>query len=102
LNGSLATKVRYRPAFYGVIAAATIAGVLMNLLHVDPIRALFLSAVLNGAVAPPLLALIVLLGSDGGFMQDKVSGRWSKGLTWIATGVMGIAAMAMLVTMVVP
>jgi NRAMP (natural resistance-associated macrophage protein)-like metal ion transporter len=100
LKGSLATKARYRPAFYGVIAAATAAGVVMNFMHVDPIRALFTAAVINGAVAPPLLVLIVLLGSDRGFMKNRVSGPWSKVLTWIAAGAMATATVAMLVTTV--
>ena len=101
LKGSLATKARYRPAFYGVIAAATAAGVLMNFMHIDPIRALFLAAVINGAVAAPLLILIVLLGSDRGFMKGRVSGPWSRVLTWITTGAMATATVAMLVTIAV-
>ncbi|MGH7876802.1 MAG: Nramp family divalent metal transporter, partial [Candidatus Dormibacteraceae bacterium] len=74
LKGALAVKPWYRPTFYGIMAVATIAGVGFNLLHVDPIRALFLTAVINGVVAPPLLILIVLLGSDRAVMAARVSG----------------------------
>jgi NRAMP (natural resistance-associated macrophage protein)-like metal ion transporter len=102
LRGSLASKAWYSPAFYGVIAAATLAGVALNFLHIDPIRALFLAAVLNGVVAPPLLVLITLLGSDRRFMKDRVSGPWSRLLTWAAATLMTLAALAMLVTLVLP
>jgi Mn2+/Fe2+ NRAMP family transporter len=70
----------------------------MNFLGINPIKALFLTAVINGVVAPPLLVLIVLLGSDRAVMKDKVSGPLSKTLTWAATGIMGVAAVALLVT----
>jgi NRAMP (natural resistance-associated macrophage protein)-like metal ion transporter len=98
-SGTLGFKVMYRPTFYGVIGAATVAGVAMNFAHVDAIRALFLTAVINGVVAPPLLLLIVLLGSDTAFMGDRVSGGWSKLLTWAATILMALAAIAMSWTM---
>ena len=98
LKGALSVKPWYRPTFYGVIALSTIVGVVLNLLHIDPIRALFLTAVINGVVAPPLMVLIVLLGSDRALMADKASGWVSKTFTWIATGVMGAAAIALLLT----
>jgi NRAMP (natural resistance-associated macrophage protein)-like metal ion transporter len=98
LPGSLAAKPRYRPTFYAILAAATVAGAGMNFLHVDPIRALFVTAVINGMVAPPLLVLIVLLASDRRIMRDRVSGALSKTLTWAATGAMSIAALALVWT----
>jgi NRAMP (natural resistance-associated macrophage protein)-like metal ion transporter len=95
-KGGLAVKPQYRPTFYGIILASTLIGVLMNFLHVDTIKALFLTAVINGMVAPPLLILIVLLGSDRRVMADQVSGRLSKGLTWAAAALMSVAAAALL------
>jgi Mn2+/Fe2+ NRAMP family transporter len=68
----------------------------MNFLHVDPIRALFYSAMINGLVAPPLMLLIVLLGADRRIMKDKVSGTLSKVLTWIGTAAMTAAAAALI------
>jgi NRAMP (natural resistance-associated macrophage protein)-like metal ion transporter len=99
VKGGLSAKPWYRPTFYGIMALATIAGVGLNLLHIDPIRALFVTAVINGVVAPPLLVLIVLLGSDRKFMAENVSGLVSKSLTWLATIVMSVAAIALLVTL---
>jgi Mn2+/Fe2+ NRAMP family transporter len=101
IRGSLAMKPQYRPTFYLIMAAATITGVAMNFMHIDPIRALFVTAVINGVVAPPLLVLIVLLGSDKAIMKSKASGTLSRALTWTATGLMGLAAMAMFATMLV-
>ncbi|MEP7105264.1 MAG: Nramp family divalent metal transporter [Chloroflexota bacterium] len=58
LKGALSTKPRYRPTLYAVMALAVLAGVGINLLHIDTIRALFLTAVINGMVAPPLMILM--------------------------------------------
>lgn len=95
-EGDLGSKPWYRPTFYGIIAAGTLAGVTMNFLHIDAIRALFWTAVINRVVAPPLLILIVLLGSDATVMKGRVSGRLSRILTWTATGAMGAAAVTLL------
>jgi Mn2+/Fe2+ NRAMP family transporter len=100
LHGTMATKPRYRPTFYLIIVLATLAGVAMNFLHIDPIRALFVTAVINGLVAPPLLLLIVLLAGDRTMMRDKVSGPLSQTLTWAATALMSVAAIALLATTV--
>jgi NRAMP (natural resistance-associated macrophage protein)-like metal ion transporter len=102
LPGTLATKPRYRPTFYLIVVLATVTGVAMNFMGINPIRALFITAVINGLVAPPLLILIVLLASDRNVMRDKVSGTLSKTLTWTATGVMSLAAVALLVTTLHP
>jgi NRAMP (natural resistance-associated macrophage protein)-like metal ion transporter len=99
LRGNLASKPRYRPTFYIMLALATIVGVVLNFAHLDPIRALFISAVINGVVAPPLLLLIVLLGADAAVMKRYVSGKLSLTLTGIATAFMALAATGMFVSM---
>jgi Mn2+/Fe2+ NRAMP family transporter len=98
LRGSLASKPRYRPTFYLMLSLATLGGVAMNVVQLDPMRALFLAGVINGVLAPPLLLLIVLLGRDQRIMQRHVSGRLSLALTGLATAVMALAAGALLVT----
>jgi len=102
LKGDLSDKPRYRPTFYAIMAISTIAGISLNLVGIDPIRALFITAVINGLVAPPLLILIVLLGSDRKIMKERTSGAISRSLTWITTGVMAVAAVALLVTLLLP
>ena len=98
LKGALADKPAYRPTFYGIMAIATVAGIAINLVGINPIRALFVTAIINGLVAPPLMVLIVLLGSSRDVMGERVSGRLSKTLCWVATAVMGAAAAALVVT----
>jgi NRAMP (natural resistance-associated macrophage protein)-like metal ion transporter len=99
LRGSLASKPQQRPTFYVILILATVVGVVMNFVHLDPIRALFISAVINGVVAPPLLLLIVLLGADVAVMKRYVSGRLSLALTGATTVFMAVAAITMFVTM---
>jgi len=98
-GGSLASKPRQRPTFYLILTLATVAGVAMNFIHLDPIRALFIAAVINGVVAPPLLLLIVLLGLDRAVMKRYVSGNVSLALTGMATVLMAAAAITMFVMM---
>jgi Mn2+/Fe2+ NRAMP family transporter len=96
IKGGLDQKPQYAPTFYAMILFSTIAGVLMNFLRVDPIKALFLTAVINGMVAPPLMILITLLGADRTLMGKRVSGRLSQALSWTATVLMSTAALTLL------
>ncbi len=98
-GGSLASKPQQQPTFYLILTLATVAGVAMNFIHLDPIRALFIAAVINGVVAPPLLLLIVLLGLDPAVMKRYVSGKVSLALTGTATVFMAAAAITMFVMM---
>jgi NRAMP (natural resistance-associated macrophage protein)-like metal ion transporter len=97
LRGDLASKPRHRPTFYVILAAATVAGVVMNFMHLDPIHALFVAAVINGVVAPPLLFLIVWLGRDRRIMKGRASGRLSLTLTGLTTVGMAVAAAILVV-----
>jgi NRAMP (natural resistance-associated macrophage protein)-like metal ion transporter len=102
MRGSLADKARSRPAFYAILTLALAGGLVISLLGIDPIKALVITAIINGIVAPPMLALIALLGRDRRVMGRRTSGRLSTTLLWITTGVMTIAALALLVTAVFP
>jgi len=85
-------------AFYGTIAAATLVGAALNFSPLDPIKALFWSAVINGVAAVPIMAMIMLMGSRAAVMRQFVLGRWLKTLGWLATGVMAAAAVGMFAT----
>jgi Mn2+/Fe2+ NRAMP family transporter len=85
-------------AFYGVIAAATLVGAALNFTPLDPIRALFWSAVINGVAAVPIMGMIMLLGSRQKVMHQFTLRPWLKGLGWLATAVMGVAALGMFAT----
>ena len=102
MKGSLADKARSRPAFYAVLTLALIGGLVISLLGIDPIKALVVTAIINGIVAPPMLALIAVLGRDGTVMGSKRSGILSTTLLWVTTGVMAVAALALLVTALIP
>lgn len=99
-GGGLQLRPRSRPTFYSVIVVATVVGVLLNLVGVNPIRALFLTAVLNGLVAPPLLVLITITASDRRVMGRHVSGSAARIIGWIAAGVMSAAALGLLLTLI--
>jgi len=61
-----------------------------------------ITAIINGIVAPPMLALIALLSRDRSVMGPRRSGALSNGLLWITTAVMTVAALALLLTFAVP
>jgi NRAMP (natural resistance-associated macrophage protein)-like metal ion transporter len=85
-------------AFYGAIAAATLVGAALNFTPLDPIKALFWSAVINGVAAVPIMTLIMLMASRQAVMREFTLGPWLKTLGWLATAVMAIAAVGMFAT----
>jgi Mn2+/Fe2+ NRAMP family transporter len=99
--GGLARKPKAAKAFYGTIALATGFGMIFNLLPIDPIKALFWTAVINGVVAVPVMVMMMLLGG-----RIDVMGRFTlptvlKVVGWLATGVMALVVAAMFVTMAI-
>lgn len=91
----LERKARDARGFYGVIAVSVIAGLLIQYSPISPMKALFWSAVINGVVAVPLMVVIILLASKPSVMGAHTSGRSIIVLGWIATFVMGLAAILM-------
>jgi Mn2+/Fe2+ NRAMP family transporter len=83
--------------FYGIIAISVLAGLGIQYLPVSPMKALFWSAVINGVVAVPLMAVIILLVSRKSVMGAFTASWTLIVLGWIATGVMGAAAVRMLI-----
>jgi Mn2+/Fe2+ NRAMP family transporter len=97
-RASLESKPRHARKFYYVLSAATILGVCLNFLGMDPIRALFLSAVVNGIVAVPLMFLLMLVSQKPAIVGKFVLPRYLRLVGWIATGVMLVASLGFLVT----
>src|SRR5205823_14182322 len=97
-RGSLEQKPRGAKKFYGVMAIAMLLGLGLNFAKLNAIRMLFLSAVLNGLLAPPLILLIVLLTNDRRVMGRLVNPPVLRILGWAAFAVMSAAAVAMLFT----
>jgi NRAMP (natural resistance-associated macrophage protein)-like metal ion transporter len=81
--------------FYGVIAASVLIGLVIQYSPISPMKALFWSAVINGIVAVPLLAVIVVLVSKKSVMGQYTASWPTIILGWIATAVMGAAAVRM-------
>jgi len=82
-------------AFYGVIAVSVLIGFAMQFSPIPPMKALFWSAVINGVVAVPLMVVVILLASRRSVMGDFTAPRTLIVLGWIATAVMGAAAVGM-------
>ncbi len=97
-TSGLSRKPRDARGFYGVIVAGTVFGVLFNFLGINPIDALFWTAVLNGFLAPPLLVLVMLVANDRTIMGARTNGRRLNVLGWGTTIVMFAAAIGLVVT----
>jgi NRAMP (natural resistance-associated macrophage protein)-like metal ion transporter len=74
--------------FYGVISAATLVGLCLNFARIDPVKALFWSAVLNGLVAGPLMAVIMTIASSKKVMGKFALTPYLRIAGWFATLVM--------------
>ena len=94
----LARKPRRAKAFYAAIAVATLLGVLLNMSPIDPIKALFWSAVINGVVAVPVMALMMHLSSHKAAMGEFKLHPGLKVVGWAATAVMALAAVGLFAT----
>ena len=85
-------------AFYATIAVATGIGMLINVMPIDPIKALFWAAVLNGVCAVPLMAIAMLMARNRRVMGDFVLSQPLTLVGWLATAVMALIAVAMFAT----
>jgi len=85
-------------AFYATIAVATLIGIVINFVDIDPIKALFWSAVLNGIVAVPLMIVMMLMTMRPEVMGNFILPRplWAMG--WLSTAVMAFTVLTMLAT----
>ena len=99
-EGSLELPARSAPGFYLVVTAATLAGLGAALTPLDPIRMLFWSAVVNGVVAVPLMAAMMVVVASSKIMGKFAASRTLTISGWCATALMAVVVAAMLVTSV--
>jgi NRAMP (natural resistance-associated macrophage protein)-like metal ion transporter len=92
-------KLKRAKEFYAIIAATTLVGMLINFLGINPIDALFWTAVINGFLAPPLLVVIMLISNNKRVMGSRTNGRWINILGWLTASIMSIAALALVFTL---
>ncbi len=97
-KSGLDEKPREAKRFYGVIAASTLIGVAIDFLGINPISALFWTAVINGVVAPPLLVVVMLVANNKRVMGPRTNGIFTNIVGWLAAAVMFAAAIGMFVT----
>lgn len=98
-RGTLEDRPRLAKKFYAVMGAAMILGLSLNYAGINAVKMLFWSAVLNGVLAPPLIALVVLLTSSKKVMGERVNPPILKWLGWATALIMAAAAVAMFATM---
>ena len=93
-------KPKKAQAFYGTIVIATLSGIAITFSPLDPIKALFWSAVINGFVAVPVMAMMMFISSNKNIMGKFAVKGVLRGVGWLATGVMAAAAIVMVVAAV--
>jgi NRAMP (natural resistance-associated macrophage protein)-like metal ion transporter len=97
-TSGLDEKPRHAKKFYGIIALSTLVGVSIDFLGINPIRALFWTAVINGVVAPPLLVIVMLIANNKRVMGKRTNGLAANIVGWLAAAVMFAAAIGMVLT----
>ena len=97
LKEGLSKKPGLTPGFYGVIAASTLVGMLISWLGIDPIRALYYAAALNGLAAPPLMVLVILIANNKKIMGKFVNKRIGNIVGWMIVLVMTIAGILLII-----
>ena len=84
--------------FYAIIIVATAIGTVMGSLEVDPIKALIWSAIINGVISVPIMAVMMRIGQSERIMGELTISRRHRYLGWAATGIMALAVIFMLLT----
>jgi Mn2+/Fe2+ NRAMP family transporter len=97
-KASLENSPHEAPRFYGAICAATGIGLVMNFLHIDPVKALVWAAVLNGIVAAPLMVVIMLMASSRKVMGKFKVPSYLLWMGWFAAGVMACVCAGVFLT----
>jgi NRAMP (natural resistance-associated macrophage protein)-like metal ion transporter len=95
----LARKPMEAKAFYGTLVVATLVGTVLNFLPVDPIRALYWSAVINGVTVAPIIVFMMLMACSRRVMGDFTLSSPLKLLGWLAVTVMSLCIVGLAATM---
>jgi Mn2+/Fe2+ NRAMP family transporter len=96
-KGGLDSKLWEAREFYAIVALATIGGTVLNFTGIDPIKALFWSAVINGVIAVPIMVVMMLLAANPEVMGTFAVRSRLSWLGWLATFIMGVAVVTMLI-----
>lgn len=85
--------------FYGVIGLATLIGMAIHFVPIDPMRFLYWSAILNGVIVVPIMAVLMIVASRGQIMGRFALPAPLRLAGWVTTAVMGLIVLAMLVAL---
>ena len=88
-------KLKRAHGFYGIITIATVVGLMINFIGINPIKALVFTAVFNGIAAVPLIFIIARMAASRKIMGEYKSGWLSNIFVWATFVLMGAAAVAM-------
>ena len=97
-RSGLDEKPRHARKFYAVIAVSTLIGVAIDFIGINPISALFWTAVINGLIAPPLLVVVMFISNNKKAVGHRTNGLFTNIIGWLAVLVMFAAAIGMFMT----
>jgi len=96
-NNGLEEKFSKARGFYLIIILSIFVGLIMNFIGINPIKALYWSAFLNGVIALPLLAIIMKIGGDKKIMGSETNPMWVKIFGWSAVIATTLALIGMII-----
>ncbi|MDO8639920.1 MAG: divalent metal cation transporter [Nitrosarchaeum sp.] len=96
----LSKKFKEAKSFYLIIASSTLVGLGINFIGLDPIRALYYAAIINGIIAVPLLIAVIKVANDKKILHKHTNRRLSNVLGWITVAIMGFSIIIMIFTWV--
>jgi NRAMP (natural resistance-associated macrophage protein)-like metal ion transporter len=94
----LERKLKEAKAFYGVLAVATLIGLMINFTKLDPIKALVWAAIINGVTAAPVMCFMMLMANSPKIIGKRRLPVYLKTVGWTATLIMALASIAMFLT----
>ena len=99
-KAGLGYTFRQARAFYVVIALATLVGAGLNFVGIAPFRLLYYAAAVNGVLAPPLMAMIMLVGNNRAIMGRHANNWFANLVGWAIVAIMGVCALALIWSLV--
>jgi NRAMP (natural resistance-associated macrophage protein)-like metal ion transporter len=93
----LSRKPKHAIAFYSILSAATVLGLAITLTPIDPIKALYWSAVINGVVAVPVMSVMMIITAQRKIMKKFIIVGWLRWLGWASTAAMAASVVGMIV-----
>ena len=94
----LSKKFKEAKSFYLIMSSSTLVGLWINFIGLDPIKALFYTAIINGIIAVPLLIAVIKVANDKKILYTHTNRRLSNVLGWVTVAIMGFSITIMIFT----